>query len=79
MIMSKTPDNPTQARSPATLTVGEAHLLVGKDNISRAALYAAIAHKEIPSIRIGRRILIPRSQFAQWLGGTIAGHPEACG
>jgi excisionase family DNA binding protein len=41
----------------ATLDVDEAAKLLG---LSRNATYAAVAAKQIPSLRIGRRIVIPR-------------------
>ena len=47
-------------RSRLTLTVEEAAQLLG---ISRASAYEAIRRREIPSLRIGKRILIPRSQL----------------
>ncbi len=36
--------------------------------ICRALLYRAIASGEVPSIRLGRRILIPRHAFEEALG-----------
>jgi excisionase family DNA binding protein len=45
-----------------TLTVEEAAELLG---ISRALAYEAVRRGEIPSLRIGRRILVPRSGFAR--------------
>jgi excisionase family DNA binding protein len=32
-------------------------------------LYAGIKRGEIPSIRVGRRILLPRKAFLAWLNG----------
>ena len=37
--------------------------------LSRNAVYEAIARKEIPSIKVGRRILIPRVQYERLLAG----------
>jgi excisionase family DNA binding protein len=51
----------------ATLTVDEAHALLGKDKISRGSFYAAINRREVPHLRLGCRILIPRSAFFRWL------------
>jgi excisionase family DNA binding protein len=51
----------------ATLTVDEAHRIMGKDKISRGGLYAAIGRKEVPHLRLGHRILIPRHAFMKWL------------
>ncbi|MFC1926779.1 helix-turn-helix domain-containing protein, partial [Chloroflexota bacterium] len=48
----------------ATLTVEEARELL---RISRGLIYDAIRRGEIPSIRIGRRILIPTSALQQLL------------
>lgn len=38
-------------------------------SLSRNAVYEAIARKEIPSIRIGRRLLVPRVQLERMLNG----------
>jgi excisionase family DNA binding protein len=51
----------------ATLTVDEAHGVIGKDKISRGGFYAAINRHEVPHLRLGHRILIPRHAFMQWL------------
>lgn len=48
-----------------TLTVEEAATMLG---ISRAFAYEAVNRGEIPSIRIGRRILVPRSALENLLG-----------
>jgi excisionase family DNA binding protein len=47
-----------------TLTVEEAARLMG---ISRALAYAAVSRGEIPSIRIGRRVLVSRAQLLAML------------
>jgi excisionase family DNA binding protein len=47
-----------------TYTVPEAGRLLG---ISRMAAYAAVATKEIPSLRIGRRVLVPRAALDRLL------------
>ncbi len=52
----------------ATLTVDQAWEILGKDNITRQAIYLAIERREIPSVRLGRRILIPRHAFYQLFG-----------
>ena len=54
----------------ATITVDEAHDLIGKTKISRGGLYAAINRKEVPHLRLGHRILIPRHAFMLWLGSA---------
>jgi excisionase family DNA binding protein len=50
-----------------TLTVEEAAGLLG---ISRAFAYEAVRRGEIPSIRIGRRVLVPRVALDRLVGGT---------
>ena len=47
-----------------TMTVDEAARILG---IGRNSAYEAVRRNQIPSIRIGRRILIPRHRFLQWL------------
>ena len=54
----------------ATLTVDEAHEMIGCGNISRGAFYAAINRGEVPHIRLGKRILIPRHAFSRFLEGV---------
>ncbi len=38
--------------------------------ISREAAYQAVARNELPSVRIGKRILIPRMALERLLAGT---------
>jgi len=52
------------------LTVEEARTWLG---ISRGLMYEAIRQGQVPSIRIGRRILIPRAAFLEMLGNLNAG------
>lgn len=40
--------------------------------MSRNAVYEAIKRKEIPSVRIGRRIVIPRLAYERLLSGEAA-------
>lgn len=56
-------------RDSAVLTVDE---VAGELRIGRRQAYAAIERGEIPSIRIGRTIRVPRA----WLERTLAGIPE---
>lgn len=68
----------TNVQSPAsaaTLSVDEAHEAIGKTNISRGALYAAIKRGEVPHVKLGKRILIPRNALTRWL--ESAGRPAA--
>jgi excisionase family DNA binding protein len=48
-----------------TLTVEQAAELLG---ISRGLAYEAVRAGDIPSIRIGRRVLIPRTRLLELLG-----------
>jgi excisionase family DNA binding protein len=52
-----------------TLTVNEA---ADKLGISRAGAYAAAQRGELPSIRVGGRVLIPRAQFERLVNGETA-------
>jgi excisionase family DNA binding protein len=68
----------------ATLTVDEAHRIIGREKISRGGFYAAISRHEVPHLRLGHRILIPRHAFVKWLesaGQTAAEVAESgrCG
>lgn len=49
-----------------TFTVEETAKLLG---ISRGTAYDLVAQGEIPSIRLGRRILVPRVQLEKLLEG----------
>ena len=51
----------------AAMKPDEAHAIIGKDKISRRAFYNALNRREIPCLRLGRRILIPRHAFMSWL------------
>ena len=54
-----------------TLTVEEAAQLLG---ISRAIAYEAVRRGEIPSIKIGRRILVPKAALHKLVGATDDEH-----
>jgi excisionase family DNA binding protein len=53
----------------AIMTVREAHRLVP---VSLNAFYASIKRGEIPSLRVGRKIFIPRAAFESFLRGERA-------
>lgn len=55
-------------RERATLTVEEAALVLG---IGRSAAYQAVARGEIPSVRVGRRILVPTASLDRLLLGEV--------
>jgi excisionase family DNA binding protein len=60
----------TVLERPPYMTVAEAHARVGKDNISRSAFYEAVKRNEIPTIRIGKRVLVIRGAFERLLTGS---------
>jgi hypothetical protein len=46
------------------------HAFVGKENISKGALYAAVKRGNIPHWKIGNKIFISRSFIAKMLNGS---------
>ncbi len=58
---------PKKEAPAATLSVDEAHAFIGKENISRGGFYQAIKRGEVPHVRLGHRILIPRHALLSWL------------
>ena len=58
---------------PTTLvyTIREAASLL---TLGRSSMYNAVRNGSIPSVKLGRRILIPRAALEQFL--LTAGHPE---
>jgi excisionase family DNA binding protein len=50
------------------LTVDEAAYLL---NISRGLAYELVARGELPAIRLGRRVVIPRVAMEELLGTSI--------
>jgi hypothetical protein len=63
----KRPD--VTAADDGAFSVDEGHAIIGKDKISRGGFYAAINRNEVPHIRLGQRILLPRHAFLRWLRG----------
>jgi excisionase family DNA binding protein len=57
-----------------TLTVDEAAKLIG---VSRYTLYEAVRTGSVPTIRLGRRILIPRHALLGFMGAPSAATPKA--
>lgn len=57
------PDAAEGGRERLTLTVKEVAAIFG---ISRAFAYEAVKPGEIPSIRIGRRVLVPRAALEKF-------------
>ncbi len=54
------------ARRRATLTVEEAGALVG---IGRSAAYAAARTGQLPTVRIGKRLVVPTARLLRLLEG----------
>ncbi len=52
-----------------TLTIDEAAKLLG---VGRNQAYEAARRGEIPTLRIGRRLLVPRAAFERMLNGEAA-------
>ncbi|MDP9236715.1 MAG: helix-turn-helix domain-containing protein [Chloroflexota bacterium] len=50
---------------PPTLTIEECALVL---RLSRGSAYEAARTGQIPTIRIGRRLLVPRAKLMQMLG-----------
>ena len=55
------------AEQPATVTIAEVARLLG---VHEKTARRAVANGEIPSLRIGRRVLIPREQLLAMLAST---------
>lgn len=58
---------------PHTYTAREAAERLG---IGLTSLYAAVQRGELPSIRVGRRVLVPRRSLDVLLGATDAENRE---
>lgn len=58
----------TPGQERVTMTVREAARALG---IGERSAYAAVREGIIPSIAIGRRLLIPRDAFEGWLAGEV--------
>lgn len=57
----------------AVLTVTEAARVLG---IGRNLAYRLAQTGEIPAIRLGKRIIIPRAAFEQWLSQAVVNPKE---
>lgn len=72
------PQGLPEDRRAAFLKPDEAHRLIGVNKLSRRSFYNGLNRGEIPSIRIGRRILVPVHAFKLWMEGKwAAGIPTA--
>lgn len=61
--------------SDAVYTANEILRLLG-GKISRPTLYRALREGTIPSLRLGRRVLIPRAALERLLAGEPAAPPH---
>ena len=59
---------------PSVLTVDQVAKILG---ISRGLAFAAVNDGTIPALRIGRRILVPRTRLLQFIDGDAAGPRES--
>lgn len=57
-----------------TITVGEAAEMLG---ISRTSAYLCARRQEIPTVRLGRRVLVPVARFMAMLEAGPAPHESA--
>jgi excisionase family DNA binding protein len=62
-------ENETAKQARRVVTVGEAAAIL---RISRGAAYQAAKAKELPTIRIGRRLLVPIAALERLLSGNVA-------
>lgn len=60
--------NEEKSATPLTYTVPEAAALIG---LCKTAFYAAVRKGEVPSLKIGRRIVIPRAALDRLLNGEV--------
>lgn len=58
-----------ELRDRATISVEESAKLLG---IGRTAAYEAARRGELPTRRLGRRLLVPVPALLEWLGATPA-------
>jgi excisionase family DNA binding protein len=57
-------------RERLTMTVDEVAAALG---VSRGTAYEAVRSGQVPSIKVGRRVLIPCERFERWLAGDGGG------
>ena len=55
----------TASDVPATITVDQAAEIL---QLSRDSVYEGVKRDQIPSLRVGRRIVLPVPRFLEWLG-----------
>jgi len=70
------PDRMTLAEAPDVLTVEQTAALLA---VGRGTAYEAVRTGEIPSVRIGRCIRVPRHALEELLNGGANGAPKTNG
>jgi excisionase family DNA binding protein len=55
----------TGPNAPATISVEQTAEILG---LSRSTVYEAVKRGEIPTLNVGRRILVPVAKLLDWLG-----------
>ena len=53
---------------PVTLSVKEVAAVLG---ISRAGAYELVHSASFPKVKIGKRILVPKDKFIEWLDAQV--------
>lgn len=64
------PAQVAQAAEPVaerTISITEVAELLG---VSRPTVYEAIRRNQLPAVRVGKRIVIPRARFMRWFEGS---------
>lgn len=61
---------------PPTVTVEKAGEMLG---ISRRSAYRAAANGQLPTLRLGRRLLVPTAKLLHMLGIAESPRPRAAG
>jgi excisionase family DNA binding protein len=59
-----------ELRTQTTITIEQAAQLIG---VGRSAAYEAARRGELPTRRLGRRLLVPVPALLDWLGATPKG------
>jgi excisionase family DNA binding protein len=65
---SKKPAVKARSSKAATVSVDEAAEMIG---IGRTSVYTAIRLGQLPSLRLGKRLLVPRAALEELLSGGV--------
>jgi excisionase family DNA binding protein len=66
--MDTSSQGPSSNPTPLTVSVEEAGRMLG---IGRGLAYEAAKRGQLPTIRLGRRLVVPRGKLEELLGGPI--------